>query len=301
MIHDFHVFWEAARVVLEGLSPYTVSGYISTPLLAWCFIPFGLLSWKVACWAWYAANASWLLLWCSRDRRVLNWKTLCFVPLIVLMIVGQVDLLVMLLGLWAAPAALGLLVFLKPQLGLVLILWRWLQWSKEQRWKNLATVVGTASLVWLAIGALHPGWVGEWRAAAPAVETYASGSASVWGLGKWALPAIIVTAPLALLLFRRTGAFFWSAFALINPITNAYSLITLLPYLDWWAVGLSWAAMIMALVLHTGAVFVIVPLYLLWKEAVKAMKVPEAIIPNKNGRIWGGGYGDDKWAEGEVR
>jgi len=36
-------------------------------------------------------------------------------------------------------------------------------------------------------------------------------------------------------------------------------------------------------------------------RAVKAMRVPEAVIPNKNGRIWSGGYADDKWAEGEVR
>ena len=265
-MYDFQVYWAAARAVLEGLSPYTTAGYLSPPILAWLFIPFGLLGWKAAAAAWLLVTTGGLLVWCRRDPGLLSWKTLCFAPVLFLVAMGQIDLLVMLGGLWGPAALLGLLVFLKPQLGVALLLWRWLQWPKDKRGVNLVTVAGVAVTVWLAMGWLHPGWVGEWQAATPSLGAYAGTSASIWGLGWLGIPVVIGA---SLLFKRRNPASLWSVFALLNPVSNAYSLVVLLPYLDWGAVALSWVAMIFAPVLHTGGVFVIVPLYLLWREANK--------------------------------
>jgi len=259
---DFQVYWQAARAVLEGFSPYTVTGYFSPPLLAWLFIPFGLLGWKVAAASWLLVNIGGLLAWCYCDFELLSWKILCFAPLLFLLAMGQIDLLVIFGGLCGPVALLGLLVFVKPQLGVVLLLWRWLRWPRDKRRVNLAIVAEIAGAAWLAMGWLHPGWVGEWRAATPSLAVYARTSASAWGLGWWGIPAMIGA---ALLFEKRSPVSFWSAFALLNPVSNAYSLVVLFPYLDWWAVGWGWVAMALAPVLHTGGVFVIVPLYLLWK------------------------------------
>ena len=259
---DFHVYWQAARAVLEGLSPYTAAGYFSPPLLAWLSIPFSLLGWKAAVVVWLLVNIGGLLAWCYCDFELLSWKILCFSPLLFLLAMGQIDLLVVLGGLWGPVALLGLLVFVKPQLGVVLLLWRWLHWPGGKRWVNLAIVAGVAGAGWLVIGWLHPGWVGEWRAATPSFAVYARTSASIWGLGWWGVPVVFGA---SLLFEKHSPASFWPVFALLNPVSNAYSLVVLLPYLDWWAVCLSWVAMALAPVLHTGGVFVIVPLYLLWK------------------------------------
>ena len=302
-MYDFSIFWAAARAVLAGISPYTVHNYISPPIVAWCFIPLGLIENVVTAARLFAlVNLVALGYWASRDHRLLSLKAALFYPTVFLGTAGNIDLIVLVVGLWGWAPLLGLLVLIKPQLALVVLAWRWLQWDRDERWMKLATVAGMASAGWLAMGILSPGWVSEWMRAAPSLGAYTLS----WGVSGWAsswstLVMGLTGAALLLSPGWKHPPTWWATVAIINPMTRVYTLVMLLPYLDWWMVGLSWAAFGLRMATDSAYPFVIVPLYLLWREAVKAMRVPETIIPNKNGRIWGGGYGDDKWAEGEVR
>ena len=298
---DFQVYWEAARAVLWGLSPYTVQGFVSAPIVAWLFIPLGLI-WNVgmAATVFYTVNMIAMGCWAYHDPRIQSLKGVSFSPLIFLFGMGQIDLLVMVMGLWGGVPLLGLMVLVKPQLALVILAWKWTQWGRDERLKNLAMVAGVASAGWLAMGLVHPGWVMEWRAAAPAFQGYSSDGVSSWATSWSVLVAALTFSAFALSNGWKRGSTWWSAAVILNPMSRIYSLVALLPYLDWWAVGLSWAALGVGVLVNSSAVFVIVPLYLLWREAAKAMKVPDRIAPRK-GRVWCGGYEGNGWKEGEVK
>jgi len=63
--NDFPIYWQAARDLLSGRSPYDVAsglhGYVYLPWFAWALSPLALLPLRAAAWCWYAANL--LFLW----------------------------------------------------------------------------------------------------------------------------------------------------------------------------------------------------------------------------------------------
>jgi hypothetical protein len=64
--NDFPLYWQAARDLLAGGSPYDVAsglhGYVYLPWFAWLLAPLGPLPLPVAASCWYAANVAFLML-----------------------------------------------------------------------------------------------------------------------------------------------------------------------------------------------------------------------------------------------
>ncbi len=64
--NDFPLYWQGARALLDGRSPYDVGsglhGYVYLPWFAWLLSPLALLPLPAAAACWYAANLLFLLL-----------------------------------------------------------------------------------------------------------------------------------------------------------------------------------------------------------------------------------------------
>ena len=83
-VSDFRKYYEAARQIVEGHSPFAAAGYIYPPLLAEILTPLAHLSYLEARWIWYLASqcallwAAWLI-WqaCGRD-----WAVACSIALV---------------------------------------------------------------------------------------------------------------------------------------------------------------------------------------------------------------------------
>jgi len=64
--NDFPLYWQGARDLIAGGSPYDVAsglhGYVYLPWFAWLLAPLGLLPLPAAASCWYAANVAFLLL-----------------------------------------------------------------------------------------------------------------------------------------------------------------------------------------------------------------------------------------------
>jgi len=62
--NDFPIYWQAARDLVAGRSPYDVAtglhGYVYLPWFALSMAPFALLPLAVAAWAWYVLNLAFL-------------------------------------------------------------------------------------------------------------------------------------------------------------------------------------------------------------------------------------------------
>jgi hypothetical protein len=81
---DFTLYYEAARNVLAGRSPFVTEGYIYPPLLAWLLAPLATLSYVAARWVWFLLSqscmlaAAWLM-WRSFGR---DWVAACSIALV---------------------------------------------------------------------------------------------------------------------------------------------------------------------------------------------------------------------------
>ena len=64
--NDFPLYWQGARDLIAGTSPYDVAsglhGYVYLPWFAWALAPLALLPLPAAATCWYAANVAFLLL-----------------------------------------------------------------------------------------------------------------------------------------------------------------------------------------------------------------------------------------------
>jgi hypothetical protein len=122
--NDFPIYWQAARDLLAGRSPYDVGsglhGYVYLPWFAWAIVPLALLPLPAAAACWYAANLVFTLLAGSalrdalRDAGVpmLGWiPALATLPLVALfhdnLVLGQANLLILLLVALTARGAVG--------------------------------------------------------------------------------------------------------------------------------------------------------------------------------------------------
>jgi hypothetical protein len=122
--NDFPLYWQAARDLLAGGSPYDVTtglhGYVYLPWFAWALVPLALMPLGAAAWCWYVANLAftWLagraLLDSLRDAGVpLRGATLALatLPLVALfqdnLILGQANLFLLLLVALAVRGVVG--------------------------------------------------------------------------------------------------------------------------------------------------------------------------------------------------
>jgi len=122
--NDFPIYWQAARDVLAGRSPYLAGeglhGYVYLPWFAWALVPLALLPLPAAAWCWYVVNlgCTWiagrLLLASMRDAGVPTPPAtiaLAALPLAALfhdnLVLGQANLLELLLVALAVRGAVG--------------------------------------------------------------------------------------------------------------------------------------------------------------------------------------------------
>lgn len=122
--NDFPIYWQAARDLLGGRSPYDVGaglhGYVYLPWFAWALVPLALLPLPAAAWCWYVANlgCTWLagrlLLASMRDAGVPTppaMVALAALPLVGLfhdnLVLGQANLLLLLLVALTVRGAVG--------------------------------------------------------------------------------------------------------------------------------------------------------------------------------------------------
>jgi hypothetical protein len=220
--NDFFTFWLAGHLVSRGDSPYDTSAWVAGyhqndidiianptflyPLpLAMLLVPLGLLPFHSAYIVWVtllqlfllASLAGLLVLQKSTREKLLFIPLLAglalFRPTILTLTQGQVIgfLLLVLVGLvvcfekgkWGWGGFLLGLLFLKPNLGIFIILLVGIWLITKKQVKALVGMVSSAALLLIAGLIFDPGWVGEYLqvGGTKLAQTFGA-SPTVWGL-----------------------------------------------------------------------------------------------------------------------
>ena len=153
---DARAYWAAVRLWLDGGDPYHPTGpflpYVYAPWMLPLFIPWAMLPWEVAWFAWRGSSLL-LLLWTIRwayARRPLPTAILAailWIPIEANIDTGNVNLLlaVVLFGAQFLGGRLG---------GLVWGLATWMKWVPAFLWLVLPPRARAYGLVWLALAGL---------------------------------------------------------------------------------------------------------------------------------------------------
>jgi hypothetical protein len=153
---DARAYWAAVRLWLDGGDPYHPIGqflpYVYAPWMLPLFVPWALLPWDVAWFAWRGATLL-LLLWSIRwayARRPLPTAILLavlFIPIGANIDTGNVNLLlaVALFGAHFVDGRVG---------GLIWGLATWMKWVPALVWPVLPPRARAWGLVWLAVSAV---------------------------------------------------------------------------------------------------------------------------------------------------
>ena len=258
-LYDFEIFWRGGRRILAGTSPYRVRGFISPLPLAVLFVPFAFLPMLAA----YAVFVLITLgmLWKAAGRRA-GWALLAF-PVVFSFFVGQVDLPLALAASLLGPLAFPLLLA-KPQVAFVTV--PWLLFHSDRR--RLALGVAAALAMLLLCFWLRPGWLAEFRKAAPPVSDYATHDSNLYRLvpdgARTALLWIVTPIALAVGAWLRERRESWAVLHLLAPVTNLYSAAVLAEWIGPLEVVLSWAAFLaVGAYVHHGAPMFVVALAIL--------------------------------------
>jgi hypothetical protein len=267
---DFDFFWRAANAILHGQSPYGIGGFFSPYPLALLLIPFALLPFVMAYGLWTGLK---LLLLAKSGNRWDFLKAILFFPVAFDLLQGQLDLLIFIIAMksnW-----FGFVIStLRPQLAIWIIpflAWDWWKSKKyDQFWKSALGIIvlyGVSTII-------EPNWWAEWFNAPKVAWLYNEQSASLFGLAK-VLPfshitvfiGISILAVFSFTLLRpQTPRAFWQWVALFNPIANIYSLAILFNQVDWVVIVLGLLALPLSQIIHTNAIWALVPLYLILKD-----------------------------------
>jgi hypothetical protein len=250
--NDFPLYWQAARDLLAGRSPYDVGtglhGYVYLPWFAWGLVPLALFPLPFAAWCWYIANLAFtwiggrLLLASMRDAGVptrAETIALAVLPLAGLfhdnLVLGQANLLVLLLVALAVRGAagglpLGYAAALKMPAAVLAVP---LVVRARARWL-LGVVLGLA----LAVGVplLAPGGsarLGEWRVKviAPAAAGTLQGSKIIDQSPQAALRRLLVAEPAFGTQAVNVASLDAATFALVSRVT---SIVFLAGYVLLW-------------------------------------------------------------------
>lgn len=229
---DLDVYLQVARALLAGQNPYAVpEAYYPLPFY-FIFVPLALLPLWLSHVVWTAVEITVLV---SILRRHALYA-LCFMPVILALLMGQIDL--PMLGVLAlVPSArfggiaLGLLM-LKPHLALFLVPWQLWQWWRSER---LQIALFALTLFGLGVAAVivEPLWLENWlvlsgeRLRAPLAP-------SLWGALAFVPTPLYfaagATLTLAFLTFAYRRGDFPSLVAvnfLVNPVIISYDLTLL--------------------------------------------------------------------------
>ena len=153
---DAQAYWAAVRIWLEGGDPYHPTGpflpYVYAPWMLPLFVPWALLPWEVAWFAWRAGTIT-LLLWSIRwayARRPLSTAVLAallWLPVIATLDTGNINL-PLALGLFGAQFSSG------RAGGLIWGLATWMKWFPAPLWLVLPPKARAWGLVVLALSGL---------------------------------------------------------------------------------------------------------------------------------------------------
>lgn len=238
-LYDFDIFWQGGRSLLEGRSPYEVSGFYSPLPLAVLFAPLALLPQPVA-YGLFVLITLWML-WKATGLRGI-WALLSF-PVLFTIFVGQVDLILALATALLGPLALPFLLA-KPQIAFVTAPWLLLHTDR----RRLLWGVGAATGMLLLCLALRPEWVSEWLAATPHLDDYSRHDSNLYRLVpdgvRTALAWVLAPLALALGIWLRERPRSWAVLHLFTPITNLYSAAVLAEWIGPVEMLLSWAALL---------------------------------------------------------
>jgi glycosyl transferase family 87 len=231
--NDFPIYWNAARTLAAGGSPYDVAsglhGYVYPPFLALVLIPAAALPLGVAAWIWFALSAAAATLACRvavglarrgwGPRALAGWASAAWLPLAGLAAdnaaLGQANLILLALGLAGSADLLrrrdlrgggliGLAAAVKPHLALLLV-----PGLLRGRWRAAAGCAAALLLTGavLPIAAVGPARTAtlwrEWeeKVVVPAGEGTLQGS-TIWDQSPQAgLRRLLVDAPA----FDQTG------------------------------------------------------------------------------------------------
>ncbi|HNB53562.1 MAG TPA: hypothetical protein PK530_16550 [Anaerolineales bacterium] len=147
-------------------------------------------------------------------------------------------------------------------------------WGAFSIWTGLNLI----SLLYGIPSLIQPGWWQEWFNATPPILTYAEHASSLFGLGALLpIPSIQTFLGVSLLaglsfLFLKPykSSTYWNWVAIFSPVANIYSLCLVIAQVDWVAILLSWVLLPLSLFLHTGLPWVIIPIYLWWRNKQQA-------------------------------
>jgi len=268
--YDFVIFWEAARALLAGHSPYIVQGFFSPLPFLLPIVPLALLPYWVGFSFWTILNITALVMLARRH----SLRTLLFLPVLFALWVGQVDLIVIALaftGTWWGLA----LAALKPQLAVWLVPFFAIRWWKTDDKTSIIKMFTAVAILYAVPTILEPSWWRAWLDATPSVLEYAEHASSLFGISALLQPSLSLVisfaaiSALALVVFSTVKPFndrrYWSWVAIFNPLANIYSQCILVTQVDWIAVALSWFLLPVSLYLQSGLPWVAVPVYLLWR------------------------------------
>lgn len=249
---DFVVFWNIARTILQGESPYAFPGSFYPPATSYLFSPLGLMPMELAfilftvlsCAALATtikkpAHLLWLLYWPVGQVLYSGQNSLLFVPLIPL--IKSEDLRKAVLG--------AALVTLKPQIAILILPWYVVRWIFKDRRKLAYFVILSCALhLWPLL--IRPTIFVEWFA----TLGLGAGHKAIISAGLWLfqpyLPTIILiaaTAALVAFIFLRDERRSRAASALASPVTGLQDMVMLMDVAPQWLlipvslVGLAWS------------------------------------------------------------
>ena len=264
--YDFNIFWEGARAILSGHSPYSVEGFFSPLPFAWLILPFGFLSFEVAYSIWTAINLLSLVVISKKDAL----RLILFLPVMFAIWVGQVDLLIIAAGFFGGWLGLAITT-LKPQLSVWIVSYKFAEWWREGKRQNILYTLLAILVIYGIPSLLQPGWWNSWASAPPSIFHYASHASSLFGLSALFVNStfntlffVIALAAISFILLRPfSRGRFLSWVAIFNPVANIYSLSIVFENV---AIGLSWLLLPVSINLHTGLPWAFIPIYLLWRD-----------------------------------
>jgi hypothetical protein len=170
------------------------------------------------------------------------------------------------------------LVLAKPQIAFVTV--PWFLGHPDRR--RLALGIAAALAMLLLCFWLRPGWLAEWRAAAPPLADYAEHDSNLYRLApagaRTTLLWILSPIALAVGLWLRERRDSWALLHLFSPITNIYSAAVLAEWIGPLEVLLSWVAFLLVRAdVHHGAPMYLVALAILarrWRRPAERPAEP---------------------------
>ena len=237
MFQDFYIFYQAGQAIAAGLSPYTVPGYFNPIQAAWLLSFTTFLPFQVWAWILVALSAAGVIL---LARKAAIWY-LISAPFIFGAYMGMLDVL-----LWIPARLLGgpglALLTLKPQLAMIYIPFRLLEWKRAGDWKQIRLFVISILALWGIPTAINPAWIRTWLAAMPTLESRMHGAASLAGyiviFDQPVFYVVVFALVMGVLLWKGSNT--WPLAMSFSPALNPVDWVMASEFWTWRLTILSW-------------------------------------------------------------